>query len=53
MAKVETPLHGIVRLNMRGTSPEKILNLCTLAEFKCLAGKKRQANLLFYVNPRF
>ena len=49
MAKVRHLLHGIVRLNMRGTSPERFLNLCTLAGLNVWQVKKEQANLLFYM----
>ena len=47
MAKVRHLLHGIVRLNMRGTSPERFLNLCTLAGLNVWQVKKEQENLLF------
>lgn len=49
MAKVRHLLHGIVRLNMRGTSPERFLNLCTLAGLNVWQVKKEQENLLFYM----
>lgn len=52
MAKVRHLLHGIVRLNMRGTSPERFLNLCTLAGLNVWQVKKEQANLLFYMEIR-
>ena len=52
MAKVRHFLHGIVRLNMRGTSPERFLNLCTLAGLNVWQVKKEQANLLFYMEIR-
>ena len=52
MAKVRHLLHGIVRLNMRGTSPERFLNLCTLAGLNVWQVKKEQENLLFYMEIR-
>ena len=52
MAKVRHLLHGIVRLNMRGTSPERFLNLCTLAGLNVWQVKKEQEYLLFYMEIR-
>ena len=52
MAKVRHLLRGIVRLNMRGTSPERFLNLCTLAGLNVWQVKKEQENLLFYMEIR-
>ena len=52
MATVRHLLHGIVRLNMRGTSPERFLNLCTLAGLNVWQVKKEQENLLFYMEIR-
>ena len=52
MTKVRHLLHGIVRINMRGTSPERFLNLCALAGLNVWQVKKEQAKLLFYMEIR-
>ncbi|WP_302386224.1 sporulation protein YqfD [uncultured Clostridium sp.] len=49
MAKVRHLLHGIVRLNMRGTSPERFLNLCTLAGLNVWQVKKEIVSVEFGV----